>query len=119
MRASLRAEYRVDLRAPGMNASDLADLVAWLPPGAALWRATGGQLAWSPVEHVGALIVHGLDRLEWRQTEDGAKGRNPPPPISPPPLAGEVNEAEAKTTRKARLHAERQARRTREGAADG
>lgn len=101
-----------------MNATDLADLVAWLPPGAALWRATGGQLAWSPVEHVGALIVHGLDRLEWRQTEDGAKGRNPPSPIEPPPLAGEVHEAEAKTTRKARLHAERQ-RRTRQEVTGG
>lgn len=110
----MRAEYRVDLREPGMNAADLADLVAWLPPGAPLWRAVGGALAWSPVEHVGALIVHGLDRLEWRQTEDGAKGRNPPDPISPPPLAGEANQAEAKTAHKARIHAERQARRSRE-----
>lgn len=103
----------MDLREPGMNASDLADLVAWLPPGAALWRAVGGPLAWSPVEHVGALIVHGLDRLEWRQTEDGTKGRNPPDPISPPPLAGQVQETDAKTAHKARLHAERQARRSR------
>lgn len=106
----------MNLREPGMNASDLADLVAWLPPGAALWRAVGGPLSWAPVEHVGAQIVHGLDRLEWRQTEDGAKGRNPPPPIEPPPLTGETQEAEAKTTRKARLHAERQARRSREEA---
>lgn len=104
----------MDLRHPEMSATDLADLVAWLPPGSPLWRAVGGQLAWSTVEHVGALIVHGLDRLEWRQTEDGSKGRNPPDPISPPPLAGETNEVEAKTAHKARLHAERQARRSRE-----
>lgn len=97
-----------------MNASDLADLVAWLPAGCPLWRATGGPMAWSPVEHVGAQIVHGLDRLEWRKTEDGVKGRNPPQPIAPPPLAGETNKAEAKTAHKARLHAQRQARRSRE-----
>lgn len=94
-----------------MGASDLADLVAWLPPGSALWRATGGPLAWSPVEHVGALIVHGLDRLEWRQTEDGAKGHNPPKPIEPPALAGTATEDDAETTRKARAYAQREARR--------
>lgn len=96
-----------------MGASDLADLVAWLPSGSALWRATGGPLAWTPAEHVGALIVHGLDRLEWRQTEDGAKGRNPPKPIAPPPYAGEATEEDAKTARKARAYAAREARQAR------
>lgn len=67
-----------------MGASDLADLVANLPPGCALWRAIGGPLAWSQETHMLAAIEFRLRVLAWMKTQDGAKGRKPPKPIDPP-----------------------------------
>lgn len=90
LRASLRAVYGVNLSNPGMPFTDLADLTAHLPPGCALWRATGGPLAWS--DEVAALhgVTYGLAVLAW-QNGSREKSKYPKPP-EPPPLAHEVEE---------------------------
>jgi hypothetical protein len=93
LRASLRAEYGIDLRDPGVNLLDLADLVENLPPGCALWRATGGPLAWSEEVHFLTALLHRLDVITWQNTgmmHAKPKG-NAPDPVSPPPARGEVD----------------------------
>jgi len=77
-----------------MTATELADLVHHLPPGCALWRSTGGPLAWTDETHTLVGALHRLEILAWQQTEDGHKGRKMPTPIEPPPLAHEREEAE-------------------------
>ena len=57
-----------------------------------------------------AKVEHGLRVLAWQKTEDGSKGRKPPKPIEPPPLAGEVREVEAARDAKARAWEARQSR---------
>jgi hypothetical protein len=94
LRASLRAAYGVNLSSPGMPFTDLADLVIHLPPGCALWRATGGPLAWP--DEVAALhgVTYGLAVLAW-QNSSRDKSKYPKPP-EPPPFA---HEAEARKQR--------------------
>jgi|SRR5690625_2243578 len=46
LRASLRAEYQVDLARIGeFTLNEVIDFVMWLPPGCALWLALGGPAA--------------------------------------------------------------------------
>lgn len=100
LRASLRAVYGVDLRRPGMSVLDLADLVAHLPPGCALWRATGGPLAWTDEMHLSAATQHTIAVLHWGLA--GGKAADRPEPITPP-------ESEAETrARQARLLTKRE-----------
>lgn len=87
--------------------SDLADLVANLPPGCALWRATGGPQAWSDEMHALVAVKHGLDVLAWQKTENGAKGKNPPTPYDPPKSAAEVQAEEAKIVSRAEAYKRR------------
>lgn len=98
LRASLASEYpglpplrSIVKGATGVHLLDLADLVANLPPGCALWRATGGPMAWSQEMHMLVAIQHGLSLLEW---ENGGimhrkPGGSPPKPIPSPPFANE------------------------------
>ena len=81
LRASLRAEYGIDLRNPGMNILDLADMVGGLPPGCALWRSVGGPMAYSPEAQLLVAVEYRLHVLQWFKTKDGKDGRNPPKPI--------------------------------------
>lgn len=110
LRASLRSEYGVDLRNPRMPLLDLADLVANLPRGCALWRATGGPLAWSDETHMLAAVRHGLDILAWQKTEDGSKGRNQPKPIEPPASVYDQREKEQRLSARAAAYLKRTGR---------
>lgn len=111
MRASLQAAYGVRLSDHPYGLLELADLVAHLPPGCALWRAAGGPLAWSDEMHMLARVDHGVRVLAWMKTEDGQKGRKPPEPEEPPPPAGQVRAEEARVEQKADAWMLRQQRR--------
>lgn len=107
LRASLRAEYGVDLRDPGMTLLDLADLAANLPPGCALFRATGGDMAWTTEMHMLARLDYDLRILAWQKTEDGKKGRNQPKPIDPPRPSHEVEAEKRELSRRAQAYLKR------------
>lgn len=114
LRASLQAVYGIKLSAHGYGVLELADLVAHLPPGCALWRASGGPLAWSDEVHMLARVDHGLRVLAWMKTEDGQKGKNPPKSEEPPLAAGQVRQEEARAEQKADAWMLRQERRNRQ-----
>lgn len=107
LRASLRAEYGVDLRDPGMTALDLADLAANLPPGCALFRATGGDMAWSFETHMLAHVEFRLRVLAWQKTEDGKHGRNKPEPIKAPSSVYEKQAEEKRLSARAQAYLKR------------
>ncbi|WP_420896778.1 DUF5361 domain-containing protein [Microbacterium oxydans] len=112
--ASLHAVYGLRQSDHGLRVLELAGRVAHLPPGCALWRATGGPLAWTDETHMLSRVDYGVRVLAWMKTEDGQKGRNAPKPEEPPTVAGEVRaeeermnaRAEAWTARQARMKAE-------------
>lgn len=107
LRASLRSEYGVDLRDPGMPLLDLADLAANLPPGCALYRATGGDMAWSAETHMLAAVEFRLRVLAWQKTEDGKHGRNKPEPIKAPPSVYEKQAEEKRLSARAQAYLKR------------
>lgn len=109
MRASIAAEYPIlpPLRTiltgrTDVNALDLADYVAHLPLGCALWREAGGPLAWTTEVHMLSHVLHGLDILTWQNT--GIMTRNPkgqqPSPMQPPKSLAEVRAAEERVEAK-------------------
>jgi len=82
LRASLLAEYGLRLsEARTWPAREVADLVAWLPPGCAFWMDVGGPAALSAetreLRHVG----YWLRVLDYR--ERGSKGEKPKPAPDP------------------------------------
>ena len=105
LRASLRAEYGIDLRNPGMGWHDLADMVRWLPAGCPLWQATGGPLALSTEVHAILAVRHGTDVLAWQNTgimQHKPRGKAPKPMPDPPyaaELKAQQERAEAKRDR--------------------
>jgi hypothetical protein len=107
LRASLRAEYGIDLRAelsrPDVVLTDLADLVAWLPPGCAFWRSFGGPNALTEEVHALTAIEFRLRVADWRET----KGSKPKPP-QVPPYAHETKAVRASQRRKADRFSRRQ-----------
>ncbi|BDZ40827.1 hypothetical protein GCM10025865_01260 [Paraoerskovia sediminicola] len=107
LRASLRAEYGVDLRSPGMGARDLADLTANLPPGCALWRAIGGPMAWSDEVHMLSAVEFRLRVLAWQKTEAGSKNRDRPEPNDPPRSVFEKRVEESKLSARAQAYMKR------------
>jgi hypothetical protein len=111
LRASLQAVYGIRLAAHDYGVLELADLVANLPPGCALWRAAGGPLAWTDEVHMLARVEHGVRVLAWMKTEDGAKGRKFPEAAEPPLASGEVKQEEARMEQKADAWLLRQQRR--------
>lgn len=58
------------------------------------------------------ILDYDLRYLAWQKTEDGAKNRNPPEPVAPPPYAHEIKAAEARVATKAEKYLARQRRRT-------
>ncbi|SDF99433.1 hypothetical protein SAMN04487781_3229 [Cellulosimicrobium cellulans] len=114
LRASLRAEYQIDLSRPGMPWTELADLVAGLTPGCALWRAMGGPMAWSQETQTLVAILDVLRILEWENggiVQRKPRG-SPPKPTPPPPLANEQAAKEARSRAKRDRYLRRQALRT-------
>jgi len=112
LRASLLAEYGVSLRGAlggtsELTLMDLADLTAHLPPGCALWRATGGEIAWSIEAHLLVRVENDLRVLAWQNTEDGSKGRNRPEPIEPPKSARDRHTEERRVSERAAAYMRR------------
>lgn len=107
LRASLRAQYGIDLRSElardDLITTDLADLVAWLPPGCAFWRSFGGPNALTEEAHALSAIEFRLRVADWRET----KGAKPKPP-QVPPYAHEVKASKAAQRRKADRFTRRQ-----------
>ncbi|MFB7798931.1 hypothetical protein [Isoptericola sp. NPDC056134] len=94
--------------------TELADLVVNLPPGCALWRATGGPMAWTDETHVLVGLLHRLDVLAWQNT--AVMQRKPrgkaPKPIEPPPFAHEQAVTEQRAASKRDRYLERRAARS-------
>lgn len=114
MRASLQAVYGIRLATvrTQLGALELADLVAFLPDGCALWQSVGGMRAWSAETHLLNLVEFRLRVLDWRETKDGSAGKNQPKLHKPPPLAHEKQAEESKQSTRATAWEARQARRT-------
>src|SRR5699024_7976653 len=96
---SLRAVYGIDLRNPGMRWDDLADLVAWLPPGCALWRDTGGPLAWSEEVRMLSVVELRLRQSQWQAAGDRMKPQ--PEQWEPPPFKSDQRAKQVRTDRRA------------------
>lgn len=107
MRASVRAEYGIGVRDVGVL--ELADLVAWLPKGCALWQSYGGENARSVEVEALLLIDYRLRQQMW--VNGGKKGPEPEYP-APPPLASERRAGEAQMARKAAARERRLAKAT-------
>ena len=73
----------------------LADLVASLPPGSALWRSTGGAMSLAVGDELLRWLDYRLQVLAWLQTEDAQKKRNQPKQPERIPYAGEAKAEEA------------------------
>lgn len=112
MRASLQAVYGIRLATARtqFGALELADLVAYLPDGCALWLEVGGSRAWSPESHLLNMVEFRLRVLDWRKTKDAKSGVNKPELHKPPPLAGDREAVEAKTSARAAAWEDRQRR---------
>lgn len=113
--AALLAEYGIRLREHDLTLTELADAVRWLPPGCALWRATGGPLAWSDELHMLVGMEFRLRRLEWMQTKNAQSGRNAPKALTPPPYARDATVKAEKSGARADAWKRRQARRSEAG----
>ena len=92
-----------------MRLDDLADLVAWLPPGCALWRATGGELAWPLEMHGLASVDLNVRGLIWQNAGD--KNAPKPEPWEPPPLAADERAEQKVVDRRAERYLKRQQKR--------
>ena len=109
LRASLRAEYGIDLRAvlndPDSNLLDLADLVVWLPPGCAFWRDAGGPAAITAEQRDIRRVRFAITQLEYAFR--GSKGARPKPDPEPPYASERTAKADA-MAEKAAAHKARQ-----------
>ena len=111
LEASLQAVYGIRLSAHDYGVLELANRVAHLPPGCALWRASGGPLAWSDEQHMLAEIEFGIRVLAWYKTKDGQNDQNRPKPQEPPLPAGQVRQDEERRSEKAERSRARRDRR--------
>jgi hypothetical protein len=79
----------VNLWCGGLTLRRAGVLATQLPAGARIWQATGGPKAWSDEYHALMVVQWRVQILEWRQTEDGQKGKNAPVLQEPPPFVGD------------------------------
>jgi hypothetical protein len=108
--------YGINLSAPEMTLTELADHVSWLPPGCALYMDMGGPASLSMESEQLRWIDYRLRVLAYMQTKDAKDGRNPPSQPEPIKYRRErVAESEAESA-KASAWARRQAIRARAGA---
>lgn len=110
MRASLSSEYQIELDElltdpDAVDWDAIADKVAWLPPGSALWRSIGGPAALSMETAALLQVEFRLRVLDWRMR--GSKGTQPKPP-TPPEWAHERAAREGRAARKAEAFLRRQ-----------
>lgn len=87
LRADLRAVYGLDLLdlwRGDLGVLALTDYVQALPPGSAVWRAMGGDQAWTTDQHMLSMIEHNTRIVWWAKTKDGREGRRPPERLTPP-----------------------------------
>ena len=106
LRASLAAVYGIrDYRE--CTPTELADFVAWLPQGSALWRSFGGPAALTVEQHELRRVTFMLRVLDFR--ERGSKGEKPKPDPDPQ-YAHEKRAKKDAMTRKAAAYQRRQAR---------
>lgn len=109
LRAALRAEYGIDLRAVQegrtMPVDDLADLVQWLPAGSALWASMGGPASLSVEARELREVAYWLRVLDYR--ERGSKGEKPTR-LPEPKWAHERRAEESAMERKAAHYRRRQ-----------
>ena len=118
LRASLQGEYQLRLlpdyrTEPERTLSELADYVAHLPPGCALWREVGGVLALTTEAQLTREVVFRLDGLAYQNA--GGQGRKPerlPLPRAAAEERAEKRERDERMAAKARRHAERDRRRS-------
>jgi hypothetical protein len=106
LRASFQAEYGLRLLRggrvePERTLREVSDLVYHLPPSSALWRAAGGDGAWTAESFLLAEVEFAVRSLHWSQTEDAKQGRNRPQRILPPKPAHEREAVEAAARKKA------------------
>lgn len=111
LRASLRAVYGLDLRtlieSRSMHCMDLADLVAWLPPGCAFWLSFGGPVALTSEAAELRKVAYWLRVLDYR--ERGSKGPKPEAEDAPE-YAHERRHVDDQMNRKAAAFLRRQER---------
>lgn len=111
LEADLASEYGidlVDLWRGGLTLRRAAVLATQLPAGSRLWQATGGPKAWADEYQALMIVEWRLQILDWRQTEDGAKGKNPPDMQEPPPFIGDEQTKASKRDLRAREFMRRQ-----------
>ena len=116
----MQAAYRLRLlrggrTEPARTLTEVADYVEHLPPGCALWIEAGGMLALTTESQLLAEAVFRLEMLAWQNGE----GRGPKPErIKPPRPAAEMRaeqrEQDDRMAAKARRHANRDRRRSRQ-----
>lgn len=87
-------------------ATELADMVGWLPAGCALWRAIGGPAAVSDEARATQMLDYSVRVLDYHAGRHG-KGKKPQPPKDPP-FAHEKRADDARVRRKAEAVVRRQ-----------
>lgn len=111
LEADFASEYGLnltDLWRGGLSFRRAAVLATQLPAGSRLWQATGGPRAWSDEYHALMVVANRVERLEWRKTEDGAKGKNPPGMYETPPFVGDEQAKASRADMKAQRFIQRQ-----------
>lgn len=113
LRASLQTAYGMRLlrdgrTEPQRTLTELADYVAHLPHGCALWVEMGGELALTDEAHLLREAVYRLEVLSYQQ----AQGKGPEPKRIPLPRPAaeqraEYREQQGRMAAKARRHAGR------------
>lgn len=119
LRAALRAEYQINLSAPGVTLLELADLVVWLPAGCALWQSMGGPASISLETEQLRWVIFRLEALAWMQTKDAKDGRNKPSPPQKLLYESEREEIAAKDAAKGSAWQRRNAKRMQQQAGAG
>lgn len=107
LRASLMEVYALRLDEQE-DVLELADLVAWLPAGCALWRSFGGPAAVSEEVRAIQMLDYSVRVLDYHAGRHG-KGKKPQPPKTPS-FAHEKRAEDAKVRRKAEALIKRQRR---------
>lgn len=97
--------YSIDLETAMEEPSNLAELVAWLPPGSPVWRSFGGPAAISDEVRAIQMLDYTTRVVDFHLVK--GKGKKPQPPKTPP-YAHEKRSEDARVRRKAEALVQRQ-----------